>query len=89
MAKSKNQLKLTEAQIRIRLDQYAAMTHEEKLDVWNVLYVKFNNMAAEAGCPFDEELMTGFIDDYERVLLEAEKYEVLAILRDFRQFHEL
>lgn len=89
MAKSQNKLKLTEVEIRIKLDKYAEMSYAEKVDVWNVLYVKFNNLAVEKGYPFDEDAISTIVDQYEKTLLEAEKYEVLAILRDFRQYHQL
>ena len=89
MAKSQNKLKLTEVEIRIKLDKYAEMSHAEKVDVWNVLYVKFNNLAVDKGYPFDEDAISAIVDQYEKTLLEAEKYEVLAILRDFRQYHQL
>lgn len=89
MAKSQNKLKLTEVEIRIKLDRYSQMSHAEKVDVWNILYVKFNNLAVEKGYPFDEDAISALINQYENTLLEAEKYEVLAILRDFRQHHQL
>lgn len=89
MAKSPNKLKLTEVEIRIKLDKYAEMSHAEKVDVWNLLYVKFNNLAVEKGYPFDEDAISSLINDYEKALLDGEKYEILAILRDFRQYHEL
>jgi hypothetical protein len=81
--------KLTQVEIRIRLDKYAQMSLEDKKDVWNVLYVKFNNLAVEHGFPIDPDYMSELIDEYEITLLDGEQYEVLAILRDFRQYHHL
>lgn len=89
MAKSRNRFRFTEAEIRIKLDRYAEMTVEERIDVWNLLYVKFNNLAVEKGFPFDEDAISALINDYEKALLEGEKYEILAILRDFRHYHQI
>lgn len=89
MAKSKNKLKLTHQEVQIRLDKYAVMSREDKIDVWNTLYIKFNNIAADDGYPLDKDYMSQVVDQYETTLLEGEQYEVLAILRDFREYHQL